>query len=116
MVHKGVLRPASYDDIRSVWEEPNSTVKIDPEDEGLYKLADMAGWKTLKAHINNMKGELDKKLSLAVANGMSEAEIGKSTVVTVLVKECLDSLVNKVEDSALIVEQIKNEQARSDTK
>lgn len=111
-MQKGALKPEYYEDFRQIWrqkqEKEAEKSGIDPEDQAIYALSVLPGWEYLKKHIVNIKKSLDTKLAQAVASGMNEAEIGKSTVVTVLVKECLDSIINKVEDSALTVEEIQN--------
>jgi hypothetical protein len=113
MVDKGALRPAFYDDVRSIWqkkaEEEAKKTGIDVEDSALSALSGLSGWEVLKRHIENLKKGLDLKMKEAVASGMSESEIGKSAVMSILAKDMLDSIISKVEDSALVVNEIQNE-------
>ena len=113
MKDTGTLKPKFYDDIRSVWEREAASKAekkgIDIEDEQYSALSNTAGWERLKDYIEVLKGDLDFKLKEAITSGMSESEIGKSAVMATLGKDLLDSLVNRVEDSALIVEQIAHE-------
>lgn len=108
------LKPETYVDIRSVWKQQAEKVAIkkgvDEGDDALYALSQTRGWEILREHINNLRLDLDKRLSIAVSSGMNEAEIGKSAVVAVLAKDLLESIVHKVEDAAEAVDEITNEQ------
>lgn len=116
MADKGALKPTFYDDVRSVWqkkaEEEAKKTGIDVEDSALSALSGLSGWEVLKEHIENLKKGLDLKMKEAVASGMSESEIGKSAVMSILAKDMLDSIISKVEDSALVVEDINNERTK----
>lgn len=116
-MNKGTLKPEFYDDIRSVWQRQRAQAAlkkgVDVDEDALAAVAQMKGWEILKAHINNLKIGLDARLSTAIASGMTESEIGKSAVMTTLGKELLDSIINKVEDSALAVEEIVDENRKS---
>ena len=116
MVDNGVLKPTFYEGIRSTWHEDEEAKKtgVAKEDNALATLAATSGWKILKEYVDSLKKTLDLKLQQAVSSGMTEAEIGKSAVMSVLAKDMLDSIVSKVEDSALIVEEIQNERRQAE--
>lgn len=108
---KGALRPQAFEDIRALWQDEKREDKlgIDIEDQQLNSLSESAGWKLLKQHIDNLKIGLDRRLAEAVLQGLSDEHIKRDATFSVLGKELLDSIVNKVEDSASIVEQIKHD-------
>lgn len=108
---QGALRPESYDDVRNVWRQKEAEqTGIDVDDQKLHNLSQTEGWYLLKQHIDNLKIGLDKRLSQSVLNSLGDAQIKIDAVFTVLGKELLDSIITKVEDSALVVEEIQNEQ------
>jgi len=113
MALKGILKPEAYHDVREVWamkKEDEALKKgIDPEDIKLTTLYHTEGWTTLKTHINNLKIGLDKRLAESVIGSLSDAQIKNDALFSVLGKELLDSIINKVEDSALLVQDIENE-------
>ena len=110
---QGALRPEAHEDIRSLWmkrkEEQATKVGVDPEDAALEALTKMDGWDILKRHIENLKIGLDKRLAESVLSSLGDNQIKKDALFAVLGKELLDSIINKVEDSALIVDDIVNE-------
>jgi len=119
MASKGSLKPQAYDDIREIWKRKDlddaEKSGVDPEDQKIFALAGMPGWEVLRAHIDNMKIGLDKRLSEAVLGGLSDDQIKRDATFSVLGKELLDSIINKVEDSALVVEDIiKNERTKAE--
>lgn len=107
------LRPSNLDTMRALWEtkkkDDDKGLGIDPEDASLATMSETTGWPIFKKHIETLKAGLDSKLAQAVASGMSEVEVGKSAVMAVIAKDLLDSLIHKVEDSALAVEQIRQD-------
>lgn len=114
MAHKGALKPEPYAEVREIWNQRNKEVEkqgvIDPEDQELYAVSTLPGWTRLKTHIDSLKKGLDKRLSEAVLGGLSDEQIRRDATFSVLGKELLDSIINKVEDSALVVEEINNGQ------
>jgi len=114
MAQHGALKPQHYEDIQDIWrkkdQEKGKESGIDPEDQQLHTLYGMPGWQTLKAHIDNMKAGLDTRLAEAVLKSLGAEQIKTDALFCVLGKELLNSIVHKVEDSALVVEQIINEQ------
>lgn len=112
--HKGALKPEPYAEVREIWNQKNKEVEkkglIDPEDQELYAISTLPGWTHLRSHIDSLKTGLDKRLSEAVLGGLSDEQIRRDATFSVLGKELLDSIINKVEDSALVVEEITNEQ------
>lgn len=112
MVRQPALKPVTYEDIRSVWTEKQPDYEIDEEDEHISALSQMKGWQILKAHIENLKSGLDKRLSQSVLNSLGDSQIKTDALFSVLGKELLNSIISKVEDSALEVERIENERER----
>lgn len=115
MAKVGALRPQSYEDIRSVWQSKREDEALskgaDPEDVSFATLANMEGWKNLKAHINSLKMGLDKRLAESVLSSLGDEQIKRDAVFAVLGKELLDSIVNRVEDSALAIREIEDERS-----
>jgi hypothetical protein len=109
---KGALKPAFYEDIRTVWKGKEKTSIIEDEDAHLSSLSQLAGWHVLKKHIESLKVGLDKRLSESVLNSLGDAQIKTDALFAVLGKELLDSIVAKVEDSAEVVEKLTDEQQR----
>ncbi|HNQ31720.1 MAG TPA: hypothetical protein PKJ68_04525 [Candidatus Woesebacteria bacterium] len=81
----------------------------DPEDVELAALDEHPGWAVMKEHIAKLKDGIDQKLSEGVTSGQTAEEIGKSTILAVMAKQLLDSIVNKVDDAVLAVEEFKHE-------
>jgi len=73
----------------------------------LYTLSKSAGWKELKAFIEDLTKDLDKFTLSAIQEKVSMEEVGKYAMVVSLAKDIIDNIVNKVEDAR---ESIENEQ------
>lgn len=101
-----VLKPLAIDDVREVWSE-NKT-KVDPEDQSLETLSRSRGWKVLKKHIDTLKDGLDARLSESVLKSLGDAQIKNDALFAVLGKDLLNSIISKVESTALAVEDIKD--------
>lgn len=107
------LHPVYYEDIRSVWNGQKETVTaVEDEDQHLSSLSNMKGWQILKAHIDSLKQGLDKRLSQSVLQSLGDSQIKTDALFAVLGKELLNSIISKVEDSALEVERIEHERER----
>jgi len=118
MAQKAALRP--YEDIRTIWQKKREVEGeksgIDPEDMAFATLFQTEGWGKLRTHINNLKQGLDKRLAESVLASLGDAQIKNDALFAVLGKELLDSIINKVEDSALVVEELEDERKqREDT-
>lgn len=111
-MEKGILKPQRYDDIQEIWKrkEQDQAKKsgVDPEDQAIYTLATMPGWKSLKEHINNLKSGLDARLAESVIGSSSADQIKTDAIFAVMGKSLLDSIINKVEYTAQVVEEIAN--------
>ena len=81
----------------------------DPDDVELAALDESPGWNVLKQHMVKLREGIDQKLAEGVASGQTAEEIGKSTILAVMAKQLLDSIVNKVSDAVLAVEEVKHE-------
>lgn len=79
-----------------------------PDDVEMAHLAETAGWTYLREHIDKLKEGIDLKLAEGVAGGQSTESIGQATILAVMAKQLLDSIVNKVEDAEAAVEEIKD--------
>lgn len=105
------LKPQAYDDVRAIWKpEVDKTTGIDVEDQTYATLANSRGWKLLCKHLNTLKIGLDKRLAESVLKGLPDAQIKNDALFSVLGKELIDSIINKVEDSSEVVESLKNGQ------
>lgn len=97
------LKPTFFDSIKALYVKKDAEVAhkagVDIEDKYLYDGRESNFWIVLKKHIESLKQGFDEQMKLAVDSGMSEEEIGKRTVMSVLAKGLLDSIINKVEDS-----------------
>lgn len=111
------LKPNLYDDIRAVWSakeiEEVESQGIDLEDQIYATLSNSRGWKHLKKHIESLKDGLDKRLAESVLKSLGADQIKNDALFSVLGKELLNSIINKVEDSALVVDEIKSKNGRS---
>ena len=87
---KGALKPTSYDDVRALWTKKEDKTGIDEEDQFYSIMYDSAGWRQLKAHIENLKIGLDKRLAESVLKGLSDIQIKNDAMFSVLGKELLD--------------------------
>lgn len=112
----GALRPSSIDDIRGIWqkreEEEAEKIGIDLEDQAFATLSMSRGWKFLKKHIDSLKIGLDKRLSESVLKSLGDSQIKTDALFAVLGKDLLDSIISKVEDTALVVEELKDGKRR----
>lgn len=105
------LKPQAYDDLRAIWTpEVDKKTGIDMEDQVYATLANSRGWKQLCKHLNTLKIGLDKRLAESVLKGLPDAQIKNDALFSVLGKELIDSIINKVEDSSSVVEELKNGQ------
>jgi len=105
------LKPTSYDDVRAVWApDVEKKTGIDLEDQAYATLENSRGWKFLRQYLNTLKTGLDKRLAESVLKGLSDAQIKNDALFSVLGKELIDSIINKVEDASEVVESIKNGQ------
>lgn len=98
--------------IKGVWEEKKKSELeakgIDPQDAALHTLAQMESWQNLKNYILSLKDGLDAQLTVAVDGGLSREEIGDRTIMVTLAKGLLNSIINKVEDSRDVVEELND--------
>lgn len=81
----------------------------DPDEVELASLKDHAGWGVITEHIQALKRGIDAQLAEGVASGLSAEEIGKSTILAVMAKQLLDSILNKVDDAVSAIEEINHE-------
>lgn len=109
--HVGALRPTSLGDVRAIWDENKVEPKrkeADVEDQLLFALSQQAGWEILKEHILGLKEGLEKRLAESVLGSLSQDQIRNDAIFAVLGKELLNSIINKVEDSAEEVNEIQS--------
>lgn len=110
MTQQGALKPTSLSDVRALWDEnkPEAQKKeADLEDQLLHALSQQAGWKLLKDHIEGLREGLDKRLAESVLGSLSHDQIKNDAIFCVLGKELLNSIINKVEDSAEEIDEIQ---------
>lgn len=113
MTMQGALKPTSLTDVRSLWDEnkPSETKRTaDVDDQLLHALSKQAGWELLKEHIEGLKDGLDKRLAESVLSSLSHDQIKNDAIFCVLGKELLNSIINKVQDSAEEVDEIQSKQ------
>ena len=72
----------------------------------------MPGWTVLKKYLDNLKAGLDKRLAESVLASLTDAQIKNDALFSVLGKELLESIKNKVDDTSLAVEEILNERRK----
>ena len=95
--------------MRALWtKKRDENLNIDEEDQHYSTMSDSAGWRQLKAHIETLKAGLDKRLAESVLKSLSDIQIKNDAMFSVLGKELLDSIIHRVEDSALVVQEIKD--------
>jgi hypothetical protein len=116
MTQQPALKPEVYEDVRSVWQrkasEDAKKKGVDVEDDALATLSQLEGWEILKEHIENLKKGLDQRLAEAVLKSLGDAQIKTDAVFAVLGKELLDSVIHRVEDSRLVVDEILDAKRR----
>lgn len=102
-----------FHSIKGVWEQQkNAELEkkgIDPQDAAFHTLSQMEVWQNLKSYIQTLKDGLDAQLTVAVDSGLSREDIGDRTIMVTLAKGLLNSIINKVEDSSEVVEEIKDD-------
>ena len=102
-----------FHSIKGVWEETKKQELekkgIDPQDAAFHTLAQMELWQNLKSYIQTLKDGLDAQLTVAVDSGLSREDIGDRTIMVTLAKGLLNSIINKVEDSSEVVEEMKDD-------
>ena len=69
------------------------------EEQALFDMSEMGGWKVLKEYITELKEILDKILQSSMESGSSFEEIGQKTIVTTLAKSYLDQVIERVENA-----------------
>ena len=69
------------------------------EEQALFDISELAGWKVLKEYIGELKEILDKILQTSMEGGASFEEIGQKTIVTTLAKSYLNQVIEKVENA-----------------
>jgi hypothetical protein len=113
----GTLKPEPYHDIRSLWQKNKKVTKgVEDEDSAINSLSHTKGWKILKEYIDNLKLGLDKRLAESVLGSLGSDQIKTDALFSVLGKELLDSIVKKVEDTSLAVEEIISQNEREQRK
>jgi hypothetical protein len=105
-----MLKPVAVDTVMDIWHEKKDK-RVDSEDQMMLTLSNSKGWKVLRQHIESLKIGLDRRLSKSVLESVSDTQIKTDALFAVLGKDLLDSIISKVEDTALAVEQIKNGRA-----
>lgn len=104
-----VLKPERYNDVRALWRDVEAKkTGIDSDDAAVSELGQSRGWVELKKYIDNLKDGLDKRLAEAVLGSLGAEQIKTDALFAVLGKELLNSIVNRVEDVTLAVEEIKS--------
>lgn len=107
------LKPEAYEDLRAVWKpDVDKSTGIDLEDQAYATLSNSRGWKFMKQHLYSLKSGLDKRLAESVLKGLSDTQIKNDALFSVLGKELIDSIINKVEDASEVVEALKNGQRK----
>lgn len=103
-----------FQSIKGVWEQNKNfeleKKGIDPQDAAFHTLSQMEVWQNLKNYISTLKEGLDAQLTVAVDSNLSREEIGDRTIMVTLAKGLLNSIINKVEDSRDVVEELKDDQ------
>lgn len=69
------------------------------EERSLYHMSQTGGWVLFRDIAHQVLQELDDITAQAIANGASEREIGRNTIVTSLTKDIINRLLNRVEDA-----------------
>lgn len=107
------LKPNTYESISKVWdvadEKEADKTGIDKEDKSYASMAESRGWAALKEYIESLKSGLDARLAESVLKSLSGDQIKNDALFSVLGKELLNKIVNKVEDAALTVQEIEHD-------
>lgn len=109
------LKPSAIDETIHIWRDEegiNPHEPVDVDDAAFEVLSRSRGWKRLKQHIEILKQGLDSRLSESVLKSLGDAQIKNDALFSVLGKDLLNSIISKVEDTALAVREIKDGKSR----
>ena len=94
------IKPTFFNDFSSleVFKEAEKQEK-DPEAEALYLMKQSGGWKVVKDLIDRTKTELDQMLLIKMSNGSPLSDIGQLAITNQLIKDVLNRIESRVEDT-----------------
>ena len=94
------IRPSFFNTLPTVVKEQEAKKKgISEEEQELYALSQMGGWKILKSYAEDLLGDLDSGTATAMAQGLPFEEIGRNAVVIDLAKGIIKRILDKVGDA-----------------
>lgn len=97
---KDGIKPTFFNDFSSldVFKEAEKQ-ENDPEAEALYLMKQGGGWKVIKDLIDRTISELDQMLLIKMSNGSALNEIGQLAITNQLIKDVLNRIKSRVEDT-----------------
>lgn len=94
------IKPGYFNDFSSleVFKEAEKK-EADPEAEAMYLLKQSGGWKVVRDLIDRTLQELDQMLLIKMSNGSKLEEIGQLAITNQLIKDVLNRIRSRVEDT-----------------
>ena len=94
------VKPTFFNEFSTleVFKEAEKKEK-DPEDEALFILKKSGGWKIVRDLIDRTVSELDQLLLAKMSNGSQLNEIGQLAITNQLIKDVLQRIRSRVEDT-----------------
>lgn len=101
---KTALKPDFFNNLPSL-SKKEETEEVGDEEKFLYGMEQTAGWPIFTRKKDALLADLDRVLTVAIANGSSKEVIGENAILISMVKEIISRLWAFVEDSKEVCEQ-----------
>lgn len=94
------IKPTFFNDFASLEVMKEKDIKeIDPDAESLRFLKESRGWEIVRDLIDRTSTELDQMLLIKMSNGSQLTEIGQLAITNQLIKDVLNRIKSRVEDT-----------------
>lgn len=94
------MRPDFFSSIKSIRRKAiTKDTGLTEEEQGFYEMALTDGWKNFENTADELLREIDMQIEMSIANGDSKEKIGENTIISVMVKQVVRALLNKVNDA-----------------
>ena len=95
------IKPNYFQEFSSIelLKEADKKVKGDPDAEALLSLKKHAGWSIVRDLIDRTIEDLDQMLLIKMGNGGKLSEIGQLAVINQLIKDVLNKIKSRVDDT-----------------
>jgi hypothetical protein len=94
------IKPTFFNDFSSLAiMKEKDTKEVDPDAESLRILKDSRGWEIVRDLIDRTASELDQMLLIKMGNGSQLSEICQLAITNQLIKDVLQRIRSRVEDT-----------------